>query len=168
MFAPRTLRLRSSSLLLGAAALATLVFAPPIQAHAQEEDNLRTASHEELEIIKVLLAQEKAWNTGDIPGYVRSFKNSPDTIFIMGGQSTSRGFAQIFDDYKRNYPNRSVMGLLSFSQLEAHAISDKVAICLGRYHVERGKRDGGPVDGMFSLVLEKTPEGWKIILDHVD
>ena len=167
MFVLRTPRPQRPLSLLCAVALASALMASPLQARAQEEDQLRTASHEELEIVKVLLAQEKAWNVGDIPGYIRSYKDSPDTIF-MGGQQISRGYAQIAEDYKRNYPNRSVMGLISFSQLEAHSISENFAVCLGHYHLERGKRDGGPVDGMFSLVLEKTPAGWKIILDHTD
>jgi hypothetical protein len=36
----------------------------------------------------------------------------------------------------------------------------------GRYHLERGKKEGGNSGGLFSLVLEKTDKGWKIIVDH--
>ena len=131
---------------------------------AQDESQLHTASHEELEIVKVVLVQEKAWNNGDLEGYLKGFKDSPDTIFMA--RQISRGFAQIAGDYRRNYPNRTVMGQLSFSELEAHPISDNLAICLGRYHLDRGRKDGGGADGMFSLVLEKTGDGWKIVLDH--
>ena len=35
-----------------------------------------------------------------------------------------------------------------------------------KYHLDRSKKEGGPADGMFSLVLEKTDQGWKIVLDH--
>jgi ketosteroid isomerase-like protein len=119
-----------------------------------------------LEIVKVLLTQEKAWNSGDLEGYLKGFKNAPDTVFM--GRQISRGFAQIAEDYKRNYANRSVMGTLAFSELEAHPISDTLAICLGRYHLERGRKDGGAADGLFSVVVEKTGDGWKIILDHTN
>ena len=131
---------------------------------AQDESQLHTASHEELEIIKVLLTQEKAWNNGDLESYLKGFKDAPDTIFMA--RQISRGYAQIAEDYRHNYPNRTLMGQLSFSELEAHPISDTLAICLGRYHVERNRKDGGPADGIFSLVLEKTAAGWKIVLDH--
>ena len=58
------------------------------------------------------------------------------------------------------------MGTLTFSELEVHALSDDFAICLGKYHLDRSKKDGGSADGLFSLVLEKTDDGWKIVLDH--
>jgi ketosteroid isomerase-like protein len=58
------------------------------------------------------------------------------------------------------------MGTLTFSELEAHSLGDSYAVCVGRYHLDRAKKDGGSADGMFSLVLEKTDDGWKIILDH--
>lgn len=151
---------------LAATALAATLCLPCTNAHAQDESQLHTASHEELEIVKVVLVQEKAWNNGDLEGYLKGFKDSPDTIFMA--RQISRGFAQISEDYRHNYPNRTLMGQLSFSELEAHPVSDTLAICLGRYHLDRGRKDGGPADGMFSLVLEKTSDGWKIVLDHTN
>jgi ketosteroid isomerase-like protein len=135
-------------------------------AHAQDEpDNpLHTASRVELDVVKAVLAQEKAWNAGDIPAYVKGYKDSPDTLFI--GKQVSRGFAQILQDYQRNYPDRSAMGTLTFSELEVHPVDDTIAVCIGKYHLDRTKKDGGPADGLFSLVLEKTNDGWKIVLDH--
>jgi ketosteroid isomerase-like protein len=125
---------------------------------------LHTASRTELDVVKVLLAQEKAWNAGDLEGYVKGYKVSPDTIFV--GRSISEGYAQILEDYKRNYSTRGSMGTLTFSELEVHSLSDTFAACLGKYHLERGKKDGGAADGIFSLVLQKTDDGWKIVLDH--
>jgi len=57
------------------------------------------------------------------------------------------------------------MGTLAFSELEVHPLSASFAICIGKYHLDaRRRRAEG--DGVFSLVLEKTGEGWKIVLDH--
>jgi ketosteroid isomerase-like protein len=146
-------------------ALASILLLPCTFLAGQDADNqLRTASREELDIVKVLLAQEKAWNDGDIDGYMKEYKNSPDTIFV--GRQISRGYAQILEDYKRNYPTRLSMGNLGFSGLEAHTISDTVAVCVGHYHLDRSKKEGGSTDGLFSLVLQKTKDGWKIVLDH--
>jgi ketosteroid isomerase-like protein len=141
-----------------------LLLAPARPMPAQDDNPLHTASRLELDIVKIVLAQEKAWNAGDVAGYVRGYKESPDTLFI--GKQVSRGFKQILEDYERNYPNRASMGTLTFSELEVHPLSETFAVCLGKYHLERAKKDGGPADGLFSLVLEKTADGWKIVLDH--
>ena len=141
-----------------------LLLAPARSMPAQDDDTLHTASRLELDVVKAVLAQEKAWNAGDIAGYVKGYKDSPDTIFI--GKEVSRGFNQILLDYQHNYPDRSSMGALTFSELEVHPITDTLAVCIGKYHLERSKKYGGPADGIFSLVMEKTPDGWKIVLDH--
>ena len=142
-----------------AAALACILFAPSsARAQAPEGENpLHTASRTELDVVKVVLAQEKAWNAGDIEGYVKGYKDSPDTLFV--GKQVSKGYAQILEDYKHNYSTRASMGTLTFSELEVHPLSDTFAVCLGKYHLDRSKKDGGPADGMFSLVLEKTDRG---------
>jgi ketosteroid isomerase-like protein len=128
------------------------------------DDPLHTASPVELAVVKAVLAQEKAWNKGDLEGYEKGYKDSPDTIFI--GKEISRGYAQMVQDYKHNYPTLASMGTLGFSEVEVHPINDTFAICIGKYHLDRAKKEGGPADGIFSLVLEKTDKGWKIVLDH--
>ena len=148
-----------------ACALALALLLAPTRSIAQDDDNsLHTASRLELDVVKSVLAQEKAWNAGDIAGYVNGYKDSPDTVFI--GKDISRGFKQILHDYQHNYPDRSSMGTLTFSELEVHPITDTLAVCIGKYHLERSKKDGGSADGLFSLVMEKTADGWKIVLDH--
>ena len=143
-------------------ALLTLSARAPAQ--TADDSPLHTASRTELDVVKVVLAQEKAWNAGNIAGYLKGYKDSPNTIFI--GRQISRGFQQILEDYEHNYPDRAAMGTLSFSELEAHPLSDNFAVCLGKYHLDRSKKEGGAADGLFSLVLEKTGDGWKIVLDH--
>ena len=141
-----------------------LLLAPGHPAGAKDGNPLHTATRTELDVVKAVLAQEKAWNAGDIASYVKGFKESPDTLFI--GKQVSRGFNQILEDYEHNYPNHSSMGTLTFSELEVYSLSDTFAACIGKYHVDRTKKDGGPADGLFSLVLEKTGDTWKIVLDH--
>lgn len=140
----------------------------PVAGHAQLEtkppDQLRTLSRDELDVIKVLTTQEKAWNRGDIEAFASGYKDSPDLIFI--GHQVSRGFGQMVLDYKRNYPNRQAMGTLSFSEIEPRLLDEHFAVVIGHYHVDRSKKAGGAAEGLFSLVFEKTDKGWKIILDH--
>jgi len=129
-----------------------------------QQQQLTTIPHQQLDIIKVLLAQEAAWNRGDLAGFSEAYKNSPDTLFITN--AVNRGYEGMVDAYRRDYPNRAAMGTLSFSELEAHPLDEHFAVVIGRYHLERVKKEGGNADGIFSLVLEKTDKGWKIIVDH--
>src|ERR1700722_15897103 len=130
----------------------------------QQPDPLHTASRQELNIVKVLLAQENAWNKGDLAAFASSFKDSPDTLFIT--HQVFRGFAGLLDEYKRDYPTKAAMGTLAYSDLEVHPLDENFAIVLGKYRLERGKKDGGNAEGLFSLVLENTDNGWKIVLDQ--
>jgi ketosteroid isomerase-like protein len=145
--------------------LALLVFAPaaPGALHAQTS-NLKTATQLELDVIKVLLRQEAAWDRGDLDGFAEGYKNSPDTLFI--NTQVQRGYDSMLAAYHRNYPNKEAMGTLAFSDLEVHPLGDSFALCIGRFHLERSKKAGGNSDGLFTLVLEKTPAGWKIVVDH--
>ena len=158
--------MKTHRLLLAFAAFLLLSFPP---AHAQTPpdqapDQLRTLSADELGVVKVITMQERAWNRGDLDAYAGGYKNSPDILFI--GRQVSRGYQNMLADYKGNYPNRDAMGTLAFSDLEPHILDEHYAILLGKYHLSRSKKAGGDADGIFSLVLEKTAAGWKIILDH--
>jgi ketosteroid isomerase-like protein len=135
-----------------------------VAAQDAKDDPLHTASRTELDVIKVVLAQEKAWNQGNLDEYAKSYKDSPQTIVI--GHTVSKGYAQVLNDYHHNYPTQASMGVLGFSELEVTPLSDTFAACIGKYHLDRSKKEGGSADGLFSIVLEKTDNGWKIVLDH--
>lgn len=156
----KALKCRVAALALGCA----LIGAFGANLRAQDPSKLHTASRQELDIVKVVMAQEKAWNNGDLDGYAQGYKNSPDTIFI--GKQISKGYTQMLDDYKHNYPTRASMGTLSFTELEVHPLSETFAVCLGKYRLDRPRKEGGAAEGLFSLVFEKTDQGWKIVLDH--
>ena len=127
-------------------------------------DQLRTLSRAELDVVKVLTKQERAWNQGNLDEFASGYKNSPDTMFI--GEHATRGFDQMLLEYKKNYPTRQAMGTLSYSDLDPKILDDKYAVVVGKYHLDRDKKSGGSADGMFSLVFEKTDQGWKIVVDH--
>jgi ketosteroid isomerase-like protein len=149
--------------LLRAAALSLILFAPTLLP-AQAPAPLHTATQQELDVVKVLLKQEAAWNKGDIDGFAEGYKDSPDTLFI--NRTISRGFTGMLAEYHQNYPTRASMGTLAFSELEVHHLDDNFAVCLGKYHLDRSKKDGGNAEGLFTLIFEKTEDGWKIVVDH--
>ncbi len=139
---------------------------PTALAQQREGEQMKTLPQAELDVVKVLLAQERAWNKGDMAGFTSGYKNSPDTLFL--GSELARGFDQMTARYAKNYPNRDTMGRLTFSDLEPHLLDDRFAIVTGQFQLERTKKGGGNANGIFSLVLEKTADGWKIILDHTN
>ena len=144
----------------------SLVLLAPVALRAQlaPESPLHTASQQELDIVKVLLKQQDAWNHGNIDSFAQGYKNSPDIIFLT--RQISRGYAGMVEEYKRDYPNKAAMGTLTYSELEVHVLDEKYAVVIGKYHLDRGKKEGGNADGLFSLLFEKTDQGWKIIMDH--
>jgi ketosteroid isomerase-like protein len=141
-----------------------LLLATVCSARSQDLQALTTASREQLDVVKVLLAQQDAWNRGDIGAFAQSYKDAPDTLVVT--RQISHGFAGLVEEYRHDYPTRAAMGALTFSELEARPLDAQFAIVVGKYHLDRAKKEGGNADGLFSMVLEKTAKGWKIILDH--
>jgi ketosteroid isomerase-like protein len=156
---PRLFRVSAIAVL-----LFTAVLSGASSAQAQDLQALTTASREQLDVIKVLLGQQEAWNRGDIDAFAQSYKDAPDTLVVT--HQISHGFAGLVEEYRHDYPNKAAMGTLTFSELEARALDAQFAVVVGKYHLERGRKEGGNADGLFSMVLEKTDKGWKIVLDH--
>jgi uncharacterized protein (TIGR02246 family) len=122
------------------------------------------ANIDEPSIRAVLTKQATDWNHGDLDAFAAGYKNSPDILFI--GSTVRRGYDGMIASYRKNYPNRSAMGELTFSNVEVHSLDTHFATVIGNFHLERTAAGGGNADGFYSLVLEKTSAGWKIILDH--
>ncbi len=114
-------------------------------------------------IVAVLNKSVDDWNRGDLDAFATSYKDSPDILFM--GRTIQHGYAQMLARYKGSYPTRETMGVLSFTGLEVQPIDERVATVTGRYHLERTAAGGGNADGFFLLVMERTPQGWKIIRD---
>ncbi len=114
-------------------------------------------------ILSVLNQSVDEWNRGDLDAFATSYKNSPDILFM--GRTIQHGYAQMLARYKESYPTRAAMGVLSFTQLAVQPVDGNVATVTGSYHLERTTAGGGNADGFFLLVMERTPQGWKIIRD---
>lgn len=110
----------------------------------------------------VLQAQQAAWNRGDVDAFLVGYWQSPELTF-SGSNGVSRGWDGVLARYKKNYPDRAAMGVLDFSDLEFRFLGSGAALLLGKWHL---KRDVGDIGGVFTLVWQKFPEGWKIIHDH--
>ncbi len=113
-------------------------------------------------VTQVLTQQQTAWNNGDIPAFMKGYWKSPELSF-SGSNGVSRGWEAVLARYQRSYPDKSAMGHLDFSDLEIHPLGNSAALVLGKWHL---KRDSGDIGGVFTLVFQQFPDGWKIIHDH--
>lgn len=125
-----------------------------------EADQLTDA--ERAAIQALLTAQQVAWNKGDIPVFMEGYWNSPELTFV-GSKGFTRGWQPLLARYQKTYADRAAMGTLIFSELEIRPLGPEAALVLGRWHLQR---QAGNIGGIFTLVFQKFPEGWRIIHDH--
>lgn len=130
------------------------------QAQAFQTSTLRDGDSDAIR--KVLDTQQAAWNRADIPAFLQGYWNSPDLTF-SGSTGTVRGYNGLLERYRKAYPDSEAMGQLEFSGLEVRSLGPGSALVLGKWRLQRTI---GNVGGVFTLVFEHFPEGWRIIHDH--
>jgi uncharacterized protein (TIGR02246 family) len=135
------------------------LFATGSSCRAQKENS---AKGDSAAIENVLTAQQKAWNDGNVDAFLEGYWHS-DELTFSGSSGVIRGFNAVRERYKKSYPDRQAMGKLDFSGLEVRSLGPDAALVLGRWHLAREK---GDIGGVFSLVFQRFPEGWRIIHDH--
>jgi ketosteroid isomerase-like protein len=116
----------------------------------------------ETEIRAVMVAQEAAWNRGDIDGFMNGYDRSNATEFVSGDTLT-RGWQTVRDRYQKKYNNREKMGTLTFSELSITPLGPDAALVIGRWKLVR--KSDRP-HGRFTLLFRRTPAGWRIVHDH--
>lgn len=114
------------------------------------------------EIRFVLIQQRDAWNKGDIEGYMAGYWKSDSLLFTSGG-NIQRGWQATYEKYKKSYDTKAKMGKLDFSKLEINLLSENSAWIFGYWELKREKDNP---KGVFTLILRKFSDGWKIIHDH--
>jgi beta-aspartyl-peptidase (threonine type) len=112
----------------------------------------------------VLEAQVAAWNRGDLKGYMQGYWHSPELTFFAG-QNESAGWEAAYQRYRAAYRGGDKeMGKLKFSTLRVDVLSPEAAFVRGGWQLTM--KDGTKRRGLFTLVLRKFSEGWRIIHDH--
>lgn len=123
------------------------------------------AASPEADVRAVLDTQVSAWNRGDIGQFMTTYLDSPSLTFT-GRDGVTRGYRPVLERYRAKYSTREAMGTLRFSEIEVRLIGDSAALVLGRFDLTRTQAGGGNSTGRFTLVLQKTGRGWKIVHDH--
>jgi len=114
-------------------------------------------------VTAVLEQQVAAWNRGDLAGYMAGYAKTDALVFTSGGKVRT-GWQATFDTYQAKYGVApSTMGTLAFAITQVDAIGADGAVVLGTWTLTDSDHPG---TGVFSVVLERRPEGWRIIHDH--
>jgi ketosteroid isomerase-like protein len=112
---------------------------------------------------KVLDDQTVAWNKGDLEGFMAGYWKSEKLSFFSGDKKTA-GWQATLDRYRKRYQaDGKVMGKLSFDELSIELLGDGHALVRGRFRLQL--KNDAPT-GIFTLLLRRLPEGWRIVHDH--
>ena len=135
---------------------------PPATASPAATANPDPAKADRVAIRTVLATQVAEWNRGDIDAFMEGYWNSPQTEFV-GPTGILRGWQTVLERYRKQYPDRAAMGHLTFTGLDVNMLAPDAALVVGHWQLKRPNDAPG---GVFTLVLKKFPDGWRIINDH--
>lgn len=114
-------------------------------------------------IEELLETQRQAWNRGDLDGFLAAYEQS-DALLFTSGAKVRRGYAETRAKYLDRYGSASeTMGQLAFELLDVRGLGPDAAIVLGRYRLTDTPEAS---EGVFTIVLERQAEGWRIVHDH--
>jgi ketosteroid isomerase-like protein len=118
---------------------------------------------EEAAIRKVLDDQAAAWNRGDLVAFMDGYWKSDKLSFFSNNDKTA-GWQATLERYRKKYQGeKKEMGKLAFSEVSVELLGGGHALVKGRFRLTR--KDDAPT-GIFTLILRKLPEGWRIVHDH--
>lgn len=118
----------------------------------------------EKDIKQVLMQQQKAWNNGDIPGFMAGYLRS-ESLRFASGDSVSFGWQTTLERYQKGYADPDKMGQLAFTELKVLPLSETYAEVFGRWTLKR-KASVGDATGLFTLLMKNTDDGWRVFHDH--
>jgi len=110
------------------------------------------------------MRQQDDWNDGNIETFMGAYLNSDSLRFASGG-SYRFGWQPTLDRYHTEYPDRDAMGLLTFFDLHIDILSENWAMAFGSWNLKRSG-EYKDIGGLFTLILLRTLDGWRIAYDH--
>ena len=119
---------------------------------------------DERAVRQVLDRQTDAWNRGDLEGYMQGYRKSPDLTFYAGGTITT-GWEPTLARYRKSYQSEGKeMGKLDFPEETIELLGADAAVARGRWHLVMS--GGKESSGLYTVILRRLPEGWRIVHDH--
>ena len=109
-----------------------------------------------------LEAQAAAWNEGDLDAFMGGYWKDQNLRFVSGTEVT-RGWSRTLKRYRARYGEGAEMGELAFDKVDVKMVTDDVAVVVGRFALARA---GVEDSGVFSLVMKRMRDRWRIVHDH--
>ena len=119
-------------------------------------------SKDSTSILKILYAQQDAWNQANIESFMEGYWPSNQLVF-MGAGGPTYGFEEVKTNYYKRYPDPATMGTLAYTVIQLSKIDRNSAFLVGKYHLTRTI---GDAQGYFTLVWRKIKGKWLIVSDH--
>ena len=124
--------------------------------------SLQAQTENEKQIDRVLDEQLAAWNAGNIEGFMQGYWKN-DSVMYIGKTGITYGYNNILQKYKKGFPDKNLMGKLSFNIFHKNELSPHIYFVVGKYRVER---NNSILEGHFTLLFRKVNDRWVIISDH--
>ena len=119
-------------------------------------------SQDEKEVRNVLAKQNAAWNRGDVDAFMVGYWEN-DSLMFIGKSGVTYGYKNTLANYKKNYPDTTAMGKLTFTLIQVKQLSPEYFHVTGKYYLTRTI---GDVSGHFTLVFRKINGKWVVVSDH--
>lgn len=113
------------------------------------------------EIQNILDQQKSSWNEGNIEGFMAYYWNSERFTF-QSENTRLHGWQKLLERYKKSYSGEN-MGTLDFTDIVMNVMSNEFVYVLGRWKLIL---KDSTKEGLFTIIFQRMPEGWKIIHDH--
>lgn len=116
------------------------------------------------EIAAMLQRSAADWNHGDLAGFMSDYAKDSLTSYASRGR-VQYGWQPLYDRYQANYfaPGKS-RDSLSFDAVRVRALTPDLAYATARFKLSRS--DSVVASGLFTLVLQRQGDRWKILHDH--
>ncbi len=119
-------------------------------------------SRDELLIRASMAEQLRAWNAGDINGFMNTYWHD-DSLMFIGKNGITYGWQNTLNNYKKGYPDTAAMGKLNFDIIQVKRLSTVYFSVVGKWHLTRSI---GDIGGHFTLLFRRIKNKWVIISDH--
>ena len=119
-------------------------------------------SKDEIAIKNLMQTQENAWNNGQLENFMQAYWKT-DSLMFIGKSGITYGWQKTLNNYKKGYPDTTVMGKLTFTLIQIKPLAVDHYFIVGKWHLQRSI---GNLEGHFTLLFKKINGEWVIVADH--
>lgn len=103
------------------------------------------------------------WNRGDLDAFMADYVHDSTTTYVARGH-LRHGWDAIRAGYAPRFAPGAQRDSLHFEEFTVRPLGADHAVVFARFVLSRG--DSVTASGPFTLVMERRPDGWKILHDH--